>query len=975
MKAFYSALYITILLIGQIITVSASPAYPNLITMKQPNGAIISLYLKGDEKVHWMESEDGYSLLYDGNRAIVYAISDEKGDMIPSSVTARDISSRSVSDQAFLKDIPKKLFYSTAQINTFNSIWEMVQQSSNANSSQLRAAVGEIRAICTLVGFPDKPLVKGVAEFNSLMNQAGYSANGAMGSVNDYYYENSYGKLNLVITVAGPYTVSKNWAYYGANDSDGNDSIDRLHEFAAEVAKLTFNDASIHPADYDNDGDGYIDAFHIIYAGYGEESGGEPNCIWAHESGISTLTFGNKRLRVYSCSPELRGNNGSNITHIGVICHEMGHIFGAPDFYDTDGSDSGGNFSGTGSWDLMASGSWNNNGACPAYINMYEKIQLGWVSPVLLEQPQIITGMPNSAMNPVAYRYNTSTSGEYFILENRQKTGFDRYIPGTGLLIYHVSITNADINNNTVNTRHPQKVYPVCASATTNPTGTPLSYGNINSAGCPFPGISNNASFTDYTVPSATSWNGANTVKPLTEIQEQNDVISFRFSMPEAEPVTNVQLNVENQNTVQLTWNKPSEDVIGYNIYRNDLLLIKLMGKNNTSYSQINVSSGNYSYCVTAFYDNQESSPVCKEVQISNSSIDSDIPVVQNLEAQNVNDNKDIELHWQSPFVSDWMTHANSRKTWSYYPTDNNQFISAVRFTTEDLRNFQGSKLTKVRFSLYNTQCTYTIQVWLKDPGLDTSPGNPIINQVVNNPRTANDNFEVILNSPVTLAANKELWIGIKYELNPLTYVAGIDYGPIVQDRNFVFLDNRWYSVSEDDNFNWLISGYLQFDDNLLQMPADDWLRSTNAIATNYIIYRDNRKLATTNQSSYIDFQPPFGSHIYCVSIAYDDGKESEPVCVEALSSNNNTSIVPIDQGEEEINIYPNPIQKGEALIIRCDPHTGSTLSFYTISGQLILQEQITGAITHKKMNFEPGIYLLQIKNYSKTFTRKIIIK
>lgn len=529
-----------ILLFFPAIVILASPAYPGLVKVKQPDGVAVSVYLKGDEKVHWMESEDGYSLLYDNNRTIVYAISDDKGNMIPSSVAAQDISKRSASVQTFLKEIPQKINYSPTQINTLRSIWKITQRSLNTGSDQLRAAVGEAHAICALIGFKDKPFTKTQEEFYNLMNQTGYSVGGDNGSVKDYYVENSYGKLELTITVAGPYTVSKNWAYYGENGADGDDISARVQEFAMEAAQLTFNDQNINPAVYDNDGDGYIDAFHIIYAGFGEEAGADPNSIWAHEYGFPALTFGNKRLDTYSCSPELQGNSGNDITHIGIICHEMGHIFGALDFYDTDGN-SGGNFVGTGRWDLMGSGNWNNSGACPAHINMYQKIQCGWVNPVVLTQSQMITDMPNSAMNAVAYRYDTSTPGEYFILENRQKVGFDQYIPGTGLLIYHVSVTNADINYNIVNTRHPQKMYPVCASASTNPTGTPASYGNINSDGCPFPGSSNNTSFTDYTIPSATSWNGANTAKPLTEIQEQNGVVFFQFLMSDAEKIINLQ--------------------------------------------------------------------------------------------------------------------------------------------------------------------------------------------------------------------------------------------------------------------------------------------------------------------------------------------------------------------------------------------------------------------------------------------------
>jgi len=980
MKTLHLRLFFVAIIVCYAITTTASPAFPGLIKKQQPDGSTISLYMKGDEKVHWMESEDGYSLLYSNNRTIVYATADKEGNMLPSPVVARDVSLRSVSDQSFLKDVPKRLKYSTSQINTLKSIWEIAPKSSNAVSNQFRSSSKTVNAICALVGFSDKPLVKTRADFDVLMNQSGYSApedagtsNKDNGSVNDYYMENSYGQINLVVKVAGPYTLSKPWAYYGANDANGNDSISRVHEFAAEAARLTFTDPAIIPANYDNDGNGSIDAFHIIYAGYGEESGGDPHCIWAHESGFyPALTFGTKYLDTYSCSPELRGYSGSNITHIGVVCHEMAHIFGALDFYDVDGDANGGYFEGTGQWDIMASGSWNGpsnyNGAgsCPAHINMYQKIQFGWISPTVLTQPQSITGMPNSAMNPVAYRYDTSTPGEYYILENRQKIGFDQYVPGSGLLIYHVSINRADSMNNTVNNRHPQEMYPVCASATTNPTGTVDSYGNINSDGCPFPGTSGNTSFTDYSIPAATAWSGVNTLKPVTEIQQQSGTVSFKFMMPDVNPVTTLSATVTNQ-TVQLSWAKPSEDVIGYGIYRDNLPLIQLTGKDNVSYSQNNVKSGTYNYCVTALYTGKESTSFCKSVTVAGSQIDDSYLSVSNLSAKIINNNKDVQLNWESPYVSNWVSNAGGLYQWIYY--DTTQFVTATRFAQEDVQNFLESKLTKVRFSLYNTACKHTVQIYLANVG-STAPRTPNYTQLVTNPTAPDDNFEVTLNTPVDIVSNQEVWIGVKYELDPMTFVAGADNGPAVQDRNFIYID-KWYTPAVSDDFNFFISGYLQFDNTHLSPPADTWLRSGKP--TTYVIYRDNVKLTTTTDRQYVDPQPPAGYHIYCVTVAYDDGKESEPVCVQA--SNVITAIVPVNNSDGEINIYPNPINKGETLVIHCDYDAVSTLSVYTVSGQLLQQEQMTGSVYNKKMDFDPGIYLLQIKNNTKTFMRKIIVK
>ena len=648
MKKWFNLTIWSIFLLCPVVSFAA-PAYPGLVTMKQPDGEEISVYLRGDETVHWMESPDGYSLLFDNNKRIVFATTDDAGNMIPSSIVFQNESLRSSTPDGQSANIRKGLRYSASQISALKEIRNL--RNSIIKDASLRSSTGAtIHAVCTLVEFPDQPLTKTIDDFNQLMNQSGYNSDGARGSVHDFFYEDSYGKLDLEITMVGPFKAAKNLSYYGQNNGANTDV--NVQELAQDVANYTFGQSGINPAEFDNDGDGNIDAFHFIYAGYGEEAGGSPSTIWAHESDFFiTLNFGGKKLNTYSCSPELRGNLGTGITRIGVICHEMGHIFGSPDYYDVD-EDTGGNFLGTGRWDLMSNGSWNgpaNDGASPAHTNMFQKIRLGWVTPVTLSTPQPVTNMPNSAENAIAYTYNTSVSGEYYVLENRQQTGFDSYVPGHGLLIYHVSVKNSDISNNLVNNTYPQKMYPVCASSTYKiPNSDPASYGDINSAGCPFPGTAGNKSFTDYTTPSAITWNGANSAKPVTEINESGGTISFNFMQPGAESVLNFTLT-RSGNNVQLNWDQPNTNVLGYNIYRNNQLIIRLMGSGNTSYTQNNVSPGDFTYCVTAFYDQEESDSSCQSINIPGTP--NAYPVVRNL--QQTTDGNIVKLTWDSPVQSD----------------------------------------------------------------------------------------------------------------------------------------------------------------------------------------------------------------------------------------------------------------------------------------------------------------------------------
>jgi M6 family metalloprotease-like protein len=581
------------------------PAYPYFITMKQNDGEEITLKMRGDERMKWMESEDGYTLLYDTDKNIVYATLDEKGDLAPSAMKAVNKSKRSPEINAELKKIAKGLQYSEKQRKIFLQIRNM-EEEVQLRSSSLRSTIGTAKAICALMQFPDKDMTYTLDDFEQLMNQTGYNTNGAKGSVRDFYLENSYGKLELAITVVGPYTAAKNWKYYGENGS-GNNKDTHVTELAKEAANFAFNDPSVTPSDYDNDGDGYIDTFHFLYAGYGEESGGGADCIWAHKYGFypSPLIFQGKRLSDYSCSPELRENRFTRITYIGAICHELCHVFGAPDFYDADGEESGGDFLGTGNWDLMANGSWNNGGATPAHINMYQKIMFGWVDPVELNTPQIITDMPNSAENPAAYIINTATQGEYYVLENRQKIKFDAYVPAHGLLIYHVSLTQQHINYNTVNNGHPQRMYPVYATSSYEyPTGTPTSYGLINSVKsnelCIFPASTTRNSFTDATTPAMRTWNGKYVSKPITEIEESGGLISFKFMRSSLG--INLTYAISN-NKVKLDWIQPSNisEIERYNIYRDGEFI---QSTTQNTYRESIEESGTYIYGVSILYKN-----------------------------------------------------------------------------------------------------------------------------------------------------------------------------------------------------------------------------------------------------------------------------------------------------------------------------------------------------------------------------------
>lgn len=502
--------------------IEARPADPRPVKFIQPDGSIINIRINGDERVHWRETMDGYTLMFNNDGYLTYATKDINGDLQPSGIIATDIGNRDVKSNSLLSGIEKKLYYSKDQVSLMLQVWEVKEN--RKREAQNKGVIGEFKTVCALVQFPDKSMVKTTSDFEGLMNEIGYSEQGRQGSVKDYFIETSYGQFDLTVKLLGPYTAPKNESYYSGPTGNGVLNCRELCSWLAQAA-----DPDIDYSEFDSDDDGWVDGFHFIFAGYGQEAGGGGNTIWSHSWSFAPITLDGKQLSTYSCSPELKGSLGSEITDIGVIGHEISHAFGSPDYYDVDYS-TGGYYDGTGAWDMMAGGSWNDGGNCPAHHNMYQKIQFGWVNPITLDEGVTIENMPNAADSPVAYIVNTKTQREYFVIENRQQKKFDSYIPGHGLLIYRVH-KDIESSSYTINSTHPQKLYPVCASATKAiPTRSPGSYGNINSGGCPFPGTKNKNSFTDMTIPSMKSWAEVDTQKPIENISEVNGLISFDFA-------------------------------------------------------------------------------------------------------------------------------------------------------------------------------------------------------------------------------------------------------------------------------------------------------------------------------------------------------------------------------------------------------------------------------------------------------------
>jgi M6 family metalloprotease-like protein len=369
------------------------------------------------------------------------------------------------------------------------------------------------------------------------------------GTAHDYYDEVSYGKVDLQGQVYGPYVADQSSTYYANNEYGIGDDYNRsagLLVYEACKKSDPYVDYSI----YDNDGDGYVDIFTVVHVGYGAEETGDEADIWSHEFSLSGWEYyggpgtyqtdDGVKIDVYTMDPELSdysvlGSGG--ISNIGVFCHEWGHGFGLPDLYITDGVYAGS--AGLGDFCLMASGSWGavneDWGSSPVHPCAWCKYFLGWVEPEALERGGIElienASLPTSSASASTYRifsnpsgvdwsFDEVGSGEYFLVENRQRTGFDEGLAGEGLLILHVDEskeTNSDLENPLVGIMQadgdPEYLFTSGAGR-----GSDLWSGDT-------------FGFNNSSVPSSKFYDGAPSGAAVTEISQTDSVMSARLEI------------------------------------------------------------------------------------------------------------------------------------------------------------------------------------------------------------------------------------------------------------------------------------------------------------------------------------------------------------------------------------------------------------------------------------------------------------
>lgn len=380
------------------------------------DGTEVKAQLVGDEFLHYYVSEDGTKYVQDEATGLYRKMTDEVATRRRSAVRRAQAQGRQ-----------KRMLRKAQASNVFQ---------------------GTKKGLIILVQFTDSKFKSGhdLALYERIANDENYSDNNFRGSIKDYFKAQSHGLFELDFDVAGICQLQHTYAYYGKNS---NDNDVRAGQMVAEAC-LWAHEHGTDFSKYDWDGDGEVDQVFVLYAGHGEASyDKDPDTIWPHMHYLSasdyrkSLSLDGVTVDTYACSCELNGDG--NLDGIGTFCHEFSHCMGFPDLYDTS---SDGGWFGMGDFDLMCSGSYNGDSKCPAGYSAYEKAECGWLTlkdMTNIEQETSIVGVqPMSADGDAYIIKNKGHKDEYYILENRQKTGWDSYLPASGLMITHVDY-DADI--------------------------------------------------------------------------------------------------------------------------------------------------------------------------------------------------------------------------------------------------------------------------------------------------------------------------------------------------------------------------------------------------------------------------------------------------------------------------------------------------------------------------------------------------
>ena len=503
----------------------AAKAYPGPITVIQSDGTELTVYLHGDEHFSWSSASDGTLLVQVGKNYYVAQV-EEDGTLKATPQLAHNPESRNATEKNVAEVQDKDRFFKATDA-TLQSLAKNLN-TDIATTRKYFPHSGAPKTLVILVQFPDCKFLSSDPKtaFNYFLNaESGEQAPEALtsaykgrnyGSVKQYFTEMSKGTFKPIFDVAGVVTVSKSYTYYGQDASENNRDI-YSKDLVVEACKLAKSQLGVNFSDYDLNYDGKADLVYIIYAGIGQNLGGDANTIWAHTRAGANYTIDNEtNIYSYGLNCELNApdkTTTNSISGIGVFCHEFSHCMGIPDLYPYKAAAYVNNQEPE-YWDLMDAGEYWNQGFNPAAYSPWELDIVGWDSNIetLGNTAQQLELQPYYQDRKV-YKIEAS-DGQYLLLQNLQKAGWWQGFPSHGLLIHRI-----DYNKPTVGLDYRMNQTPGSPEVTILPADGIILSGYLSGDGKTYTSTEYQQSHSGDPFP------GSKKVTQLTEAKLNNDVV------------------------------------------------------------------------------------------------------------------------------------------------------------------------------------------------------------------------------------------------------------------------------------------------------------------------------------------------------------------------------------------------------------------------------------------------------------------
>lgn len=538
--------FIYSLLLGSIaFGASAIIASPDPIEIVQPDGSSLTIILSGDEYHHIARTLDGKMVKADPEGFYRYVDIDSEGHLSPIGDIARNIDlrseysltqkpvrqSREPDQKVLLEKADEERLAAIERRKPLRMTANQIKNMPAAKRAEgltpgiglcdkAFPAYGDQKAIVILVEYQDVQFsIQNAHElYTNMLNEEGFYLFDATGSARDFFIENSKGQFRPQFDVYGPVTLSGDRKTYGANNSWGDDSYPE----GMVIEACQQLDSTVDFSEYDRDGDGYIDNIFVFYAGGGEhDGGGGADAVWPHAANIThwistPYVYDGVRLDSYGCTCE-RQRAYNRPDGIGTFVHEFSHVMGLPDLYTTAYNES---LTPKG-YSALDSGSYNNKGLTPPNYSSFERTALGWMKATEFGEDGWYI-LPELSESNFAYIIPSDDPSEFLLLENRQRQGNDRFLPGHGLLVWRIDYDHDIWEANSVNNTPSHQRVDIIEADGLNGEGLYSHY--------PFPGGGRVTSFGYNTVPALDFRNGTKTMIELTSIEEVLGKIGFSYT-------------------------------------------------------------------------------------------------------------------------------------------------------------------------------------------------------------------------------------------------------------------------------------------------------------------------------------------------------------------------------------------------------------------------------------------------------------